>query len=95
MLQPQSGSRCMIDQFLLSAVVYAQSIIDHDPQLKAQLCKRYRILDPHITIFTDVDIPDGVEIAYRETMFLFYGPLDYAMGFVNAKDVRKNPFLSV
>ena len=55
--QKESGSRCAIDQFLLSAAIYAQQIIDTDASIKAELYARYFIRKPHVAIFTELPIP--------------------------------------
>lgn len=49
--QKKSGCRCIIDQYVLAAVLYAQSTISSDRALKKSLDSRYRTNDPHIAVF--------------------------------------------
>src|SRR5260221_8797585 len=46
--QKKSGCRCVIDQFLLAAAIYAQQIIDTDMNIKDELFAKYFIRKPHV-----------------------------------------------
>jgi hypothetical protein len=38
-IQNESGARCMIDQFLVAAVIYAQAILDQDIAVRDDIVK--------------------------------------------------------
>jgi hypothetical protein len=80
--QKVAGCRCPIDQFIVTAVVYAQSIIDKNKPLKDKLFAKHRMPQPHVGVFTEQPIPETT-MTYEQEPYTFYGILDYAIGFVS------------
>jgi len=83
--QKESGCRCVIDQFLLAAAIYAQQIIDTDMNIKDELYARYFIRKPHIAVFTELPIPK-TNVSYNGVSYVFHGFLDYGVGLIKSGD---------
>lgn len=81
-----SGCRCIIDQYLLVAVACAQDIIDNDIALADSLSKKYKILKPHIGVFTEHPVPHTT-ITCDNVSYTFHGVLDYAIGVIEKRDM--------
>ena len=84
----ESGCRCIIGQYLVAAVVYAQGIIDNDDRLKEDLSSRYNIKNPHIAVFTKIPVPHTC-ITHGDISYVFHGILDYGVGYIKGRDVGK------
>ena len=84
-----SGCRCTIDQYLLAAVVYAQSLVDSCKQLNDSLSTRHTIKKPHIAVFREIYIPK-TRITHGAISYVFHGVLDYALGFIGGRDIRES-----
>jgi hypothetical protein len=52
----------------------------------------YKIMDPHIAVFTELPVPD-TKIESGDVSYTFHGYLDYALGFISADDTRTYPLL--
>lgn len=86
--QKASGCRCIIDQYLLAAVAYAQQIIDNDKDLRKKLRTTYNIDKPHIGVFTEVPVPNTmIKCTGTGMSYTFHGFLDYATGFIHQRDI--------
>ncbi|KAK7678525.1 hypothetical protein QCA50_018397 [Cerrena zonata] len=84
----EAGCRCIIDQYLLAAVVYAQEQIDTDKSLQSFLRMTYKIMDPHISVFTELPVPHTtITCDNGNVSYTFHGVLDYAIGFIEAADI--------
>lgn len=73
------GSRYLVDQYLLAAVLYAQDIINKGIVSKVN--------DPHVAVFTELQIPP-TKITCGEKSYTFHGSWDYAVGMIEAMDKR-------
>jgi hypothetical protein len=82
LLQEECGARCLIDQYVLAAVVYAQTILDSDEDLKQQMEQKYRVGDPHIAVFPELPIP-LITVTCGNTLYSFHGVLDYGIGYIS------------
>jgi hypothetical protein len=76
----------VIDQYLLAAVVYAQMKIDEDQNLRHELFNTYLINNPHIAVFTELQVPH-TRITCNGRSYVFHGFLDYGVGFIKARDI--------
>jgi hypothetical protein len=76
----------VIDQYLLGAVVYAQAKIDSDEKLKSELFNTYMISDPHVAVFSELQIPH-TRVSYNGTSYVFHGFLHYGVGLIKSRDV--------
>jgi hypothetical protein len=74
----------MIDQFLVAAVIYAQTILDQDVAVRDDVVKRYKISNPYVAVFTEVPIP-YTKVRCGNTSYTFHGVLDYGVGFISTK----------
>ncbi|KAF8522408.1 hypothetical protein BU17DRAFT_86961 [Hysterangium stoloniferum] len=70
--QMDSGVRCLIDQYILAAVTYAQTIFDSDEQLKQEMDRKYRVDVPHIAVFPGLPIP-YTTITCGNNSYTFHG----------------------
>jgi len=82
----------VIDQYLLAAVVYAQAMIDSDENLRSELFDTYMITDPHVAVFTELQVPH-TRVSYNGTSYVFHGSLDYGVGFIKSRDVGMQSIL--
>ena len=80
--QNESGARCLIDQFLVAAVIYAQSILDLDVAVRDDVFEHYQIDSPFVAVFTEVPIP-YTKVRCGNTSYTFHGVLDYGVGFIS------------
>jgi hypothetical protein len=78
LIQNDSGTRCMIDQFLVAAVIYAQTVLDQNEVIKADIVKHFKIDNPYVTVFTKV-----TKVQLGNTSYTFCGILDYRVGFIS------------
>ncbi|KAF8907531.1 hypothetical protein CPB85DRAFT_836645 [Mucidula mucida] len=85
-ISTESGCRCLVDEYILTAVVYAQKIIEQDTVLTSTLRQTYHIMHPHIAVFSEQSIPQTV-IACEDTSYTFYGTWDYALGYISVDDI--------
>jgi hypothetical protein len=85
-LQKESGCRCIIDQYLTAALVYAQGIVKQDSNLKKTLEEEYRVEDPHLAVFTELQVPHA-RVEYNQVYYVFHGFLDYPVGFIRELDI--------
>lgn len=83
--QKESGCRCVIDQFLLAAAIYAQQIIDTDMNIKDELYAKYFIRKPHVVVFTELPIPQTT-VNNNGVSYVFHGFLDYGVGLIKSGD---------
>ena len=74
----------MIDQFLVAAVIYAQTILDQDVAVRCDVVKHYKIKNPYVAVFTEVPIP-YTKVRCGNTSYTFHGVLDYGVGFISTK----------
>jgi hypothetical protein len=74
----------MIDQFLVAAVIYAQTILDQDVAVRDDVVKNYKINNPYVAVFTEVPIP-YTKVRCGNTSYTFHGVLDYGVGFISTK----------
>ncbi|KAK7686122.1 hypothetical protein QCA50_010934 [Cerrena zonata] len=84
----EAGCRSIIGQFLIAAVVYAQEQIDTDSKLQSSLRRTYKIMKPHISVFSNLHIPHTTITCDSDNVsYTFHGVLDYAIGFIEADDI--------
>ncbi|KAF8336695.1 hypothetical protein F5887DRAFT_986646, partial [Amanita rubescens] len=83
-LTNESGARCMIDQFLVAGVIYAQTILDQNVAVRDDVVKHYKINNPYVAVFTEVPIP-YTKVRCGNTSYTFHGVLDYGIGFISTK----------
>jgi hypothetical protein len=74
----------MIDQFLVAAVIYAQTILIQDVIVRNDVVKRYKINNPYVAVFTEVPIP-YTKVRCGNKSYTFHGVLDYGVGFISTK----------
>jgi len=76
----------VIDQYLLAAVVYAQTKINKDQNLQHELFNTYLI--NNIAVFTELQVPHTrIGITCNGRSYVFHGFLDYGVGFIKACDI--------
>ena len=86
--QKESGCRCIIEQYLVAAVVYAQGILDNNQKMKQGVSERFGMTNPQIAVFTGLPVP-RTRITYNDIFYTFHGSLDYGVGFIKGRDVGK------
>lgn len=74
----------MINQFLIAAVIYAQTILDQDITVRDDIFKHYKINNPYVVVFTEVPIP-YTKVQCVNMSYTFHGILDYGVGFISTK----------
>ena len=72
----------MIDQFLVAAVIYAQSILDQNVSVMDDIVEKYEIGSPYVAVFTEVPIP-YTKVRCGNTSYTFHGVLDYGIGYIS------------
>jgi len=85
----ESGCRCLIDQYLFYAIVYAQSIIDKDEGVRATLTDRCGFKHPHLAVFPELAIPlTRITCEQTQATYVFHGLLDYGICFIKQQDAE-------
>ncbi|KAF8688701.1 hypothetical protein AX14_003437 [Amanita brunnescens Koide BX004] len=81
-LSKGSGAHCLVDQYILAAVIYAQSILDSDEMLKHEMDRKHKVSDPHIAVFPELQIP-LTTVTCGNNSYAFRGVLDHGIGFMS------------
>jgi hypothetical protein len=74
----------MIDQFLVAAVIYAQTILDQDVAVRDDVVNHYKINNPYVVVFTEVPIP-YTKVRCGNMSYMFRGVLAYGVGCISTK----------